>query len=112
MVKPGQIIAVRISAGKGTPGKNIFGEEVPSIRGNEVDFAVKEKTKIKQLIQVCYNLDNPTIEKREIKTLLQSSKELKCNNLLVITWDIEQEKKIKRKTIKFVSLWKWLLNNK
>ncbi|MBW1959364.1 MAG: DUF342 domain-containing protein [Deltaproteobacteria bacterium] len=39
MVKPGQIIAVRISAGKGTPGKNIFGEEVPSIRGNEVDFA-------------------------------------------------------------------------
>jgi len=80
--------------------------------GNEVDFAVKEKTKIKQLIQVCYNLDNPTIEKREIKTLLQSSKELKCNNLLVITWDIEQEKKIKRKTIKFVSLWKWLLNNK
>jgi len=39
MVKPGQIIAVRISAGKGTLGKNIFGEEVPSIRGNEVDFA-------------------------------------------------------------------------
>jgi uncharacterized protein (DUF342 family) len=39
MVKPGQIIAVRISAEKGTPGRNIFGEEVPSSRGNDVDFA-------------------------------------------------------------------------
>jgi uncharacterized protein (DUF342 family) len=38
MVKPGQIIAVRISAEKGTPGRNIFDEEVPSIRGNDVDF--------------------------------------------------------------------------
>jgi uncharacterized protein (DUF342 family) len=39
MVKPGQIIAVRIPATKGTPGKNIFGEEVPARKGNEVDFA-------------------------------------------------------------------------
>ena len=39
MVKPGQIIAVRIPAGKGTPGRNIFGEEVSSNRGNDVDFA-------------------------------------------------------------------------
>lgn len=38
MVKPGQIIAVRIPATKGTPGRNIFGEEVPARKGNEVDF--------------------------------------------------------------------------
>ena len=39
MVKPGQIIAVRIPATKGTPGRNIFGEEVPAKKGNEADFS-------------------------------------------------------------------------
>jgi hypothetical protein len=38
MVKPGQIIAVRISAEKGKPGRNIFNEEVPFSSGKEVDF--------------------------------------------------------------------------
>jgi len=39
MVKPDQILAVRIPATKGTPGRNIFGEEVPAKMGNEIDFA-------------------------------------------------------------------------
>ncbi|MGD8981863.1 MAG: FapA family protein, partial [Desulfobacterales bacterium] len=39
MVKPDQIVAVRIPAANGTPGKNIFGEEVPAKKGNEADFA-------------------------------------------------------------------------
>ena len=77
--------------------------------GNEIDFVVKEKTKLKQLIQVCYNLNDPATEKREIKALLQGGRELKCNNLLIITWDIEEEKKIKGKIIKFIPLWKYLL---
>jgi hypothetical protein len=46
IVKPGQIIAVRISAGKGTPGRNIFGEEVPSSRGNEADFAAGDNVEV------------------------------------------------------------------
>lgn len=39
MVKPGQIVAVRIPAANGTPGRNIFGEEVPAKKGNEADFS-------------------------------------------------------------------------
>jgi len=39
MVKPGQIIAVRTLATNGTPGRNIFGEEVPAKKGNEADFS-------------------------------------------------------------------------
>ena len=39
MVKPGQIVAVRIPDTNGTPGRNIFGEEVPAKKGNEIDFA-------------------------------------------------------------------------
>ena len=44
-----------------------------------------------------------------IDNLLIASKELHCNNLLVITWDYEAQEKIEGKTIKFIPLWKWLL---
>ena len=81
----------------------------------EVDFVVKEGVKITQLIQVCYNIDNPDTKKREVRSLIKASKELKCNNLLVLTEDYEAvenaswfENKAK---IRFIPLWKWLLNN-
>ncbi|MAG02137.1 ATPase [Candidatus Pacearchaeota archaeon] len=75
----------------------------------EVDFVVKKGLKVKQLIQVCYDLSNNETKEREIKSLLKSSKELKCNNLLIITDEKEGEEKIRGKRIKYISLWKWLL---
>ena len=76
----------------------------------EVDFIIKENLKVKQLIQVTYASSEDEIEKREIRSLLKASELLKCKDLLVITWDYESEKKIKRKRIRFVPLWKWLLS--
>ncbi len=76
----------------------------------EVDFVIKEGLKIKQLIQVCYSLENEETRKREIKSLIKASEELKCNNLLIISWDEEEEIKEKGKTIKVIPLWKWLLD--
>jgi len=78
----------------------------------EVDFIIKQGLKITQLIQVCYNLDDEQTKTREIRSLLKASQELKCNNLLIITNDYEAEEKIKNKTIKFIPLWKWLLQSK
>jgi uncharacterized protein (DUF342 family) len=46
MVKPGQIVAVRIPAANGTPGRNIFGEEVPAKKGNEADFAFADNVTV------------------------------------------------------------------
>jgi len=40
---------------------------------------------------------------------LKASKELKCKNLKVITWDYESEEEFKNQKIKFVPLWRWLL---
>ena len=79
----------------------------------EVDFVVKNDSKIIQLVQVCYDLADPDTKKREVKALLKASKDLKCNNLLVINQDYSGEESlewfgIKRK-IKFIPLWKWLL---
>jgi hypothetical protein len=77
----------------------------------EVDFAIREGLKIKQLIQVCYSLAREETKKREIKSLLRASKDLKCKNLLIITSDYEGEEKFKNKKIKYIPLWKWLLQS-
>ena len=78
----------------------------------EADFVVKEGGKIKQVFQVCYDLSEPEVRKREIKSLIKAGKELKCNNLFIITWDYEAEEKIKNKKIKFIPVWKWLLEER
>ncbi|MEM0480619.1 MAG: ATP-binding protein [Candidatus Aenigmatarchaeota archaeon] len=75
----------------------------------EVDFVIKEGLSIKQLIQVTYASNKDEIDKREIRSLLKASELLKCKDLLIITWDYEDEIKINNKTIKFIPLWKWLL---
>ena len=80
-----------------------------SLDQKEVDFVVKENIKIKELIQVCYDIEDFTTKERELKSLVKASKELKCNNLKVITWDYESKDKFKGKSIKFIPLWKWLL---
>jgi len=78
-------------------------------QNEEVDFVIKERLKIKQLVQVCYNIEDYNTKKREIKALLKASRELKCSNLIVITEDEEREEIINRKKIKYIPLWKWLL---
>jgi predicted AAA+ superfamily ATPase len=76
---------------------------------HEVDFVIKEGLEIKQLIQVTYASNKDEIEKREIRSLIKASELLKCKDLLVITWDFEDEIRYEDKIIKFLPLWKWLL---
>ena len=76
---------------------------------NEVDFVIKKDKKIGSLIQVSYINSKEEIKEREINALLKASKELRCKNLIVITWDYETEEKFEGEIIKFVPLWKWLL---
>ncbi len=91
-------------------GKNIY--YYKSIDNKEVDFLILEKRKVKQLIQVAYSIDDLTTREREIKSLLKASKDLKCNDLSLVTWDKNGQDKINGKTIKFIPLWKWLLLEK
>ncbi len=80
---------------------------------HEVDFVVKEGFEIKELIQVCYNIQDFETKKREIRSLIKASAEFNCKTLLVITWDYEAEEKVKWRgreaEVKFLPLWKWLL---
>ena len=83
--------------------------------GYEIDFLIKEGLRITKLIQVTYANSFDEIEEREIRALLHGYDLFKEHKpeLLVITWNYEDEKEIKwfgkRGKIKFLPLWKWLL---
>lgn len=79
----------------------------------EVDFVLKGDNKVKQLIQVCYDISDPNTKKRELRALLKASKDLECGNLLIINGDYSGEEKVEwfgiKGKVKFIPLWEWLL---
>lgn len=81
----------------------------------EVDFAIKKGLNFSQLVQVCYNLEDTGTKDRETRGLLHASKDLGCDNLLIITGDYEgiEEKEWfgMKARIVFLPLWKWLLDS-
>jgi hypothetical protein len=84
--------------------------EIFYLRNNyEVDFVVKEGKEVKQLIQVTYASNKDEVERREINALIKASELLNCKNLLVVTWDYEDEVIVENKRVTFNPIWKWLL---
>ncbi len=75
----------------------------------EVDFVIKEGLVVKELIQVCLNLENEKTKKRETDALLIALDEFEINEGTIITEDYENEENFDGKIIKFIPLWKWLL---
>ena len=68
-----------------------------------------EKGKIVRLIQVCYDIDDFNTKERELSALAKAGEELECSDMVVITYDYENVEEYKRWEIKFVPLWKWLM---
>jgi len=74
----------------------------------ECDFIIKEKLKIIEAIQVCFNL-NEKNEKREFKGLLESMKKFNLKKGLILTYNQEDKLKKENKKIIIKPVWKWLL---
>ncbi len=75
----------------------------------EVDFVVKKGKRVTELLQVTYAGSRGEINEREKEALMYGAKSLRCNNLVIITWDYEGEIRESGKRIKCIPLWKWLL---
>ncbi len=80
-----------------------------SKNGKEVDFVTRKGTIIDEAIQVSFSLTTDKTKDREIESLLDAKRELKVNNLTIISEDDEDEIKINNSIIKITPLWKWLL---
>lgn len=80
----------------------------------EVDFVVKEQRYVRQLIQVCWDISNEGTLKREVTSLLRASRELNCDDLLVVTENADFEREYQNngvsRKIRFVPLWRWMLS--
>jgi predicted AAA+ superfamily ATPase len=75
---------------------------------NECDFVIKEKDKIIQAVQVCYDL-NEENQDREINGLLEALEKFNLKQGIILTYKQDDEFKIKGKKIKVLSVWKWLI---
>jgi len=58
-----------------------------SSNGYEVDFVLENKKGALTAIQVCYDLSGQDTLKREVRALLAAKKELKADNLIIVTRD-------------------------
>ena len=53
----------------------------------EVDFVLRKGTSIERLVQVCYDMSSPKTEKREVDSIIECAGELKCKNLVIVTYN-------------------------
>jgi predicted AAA+ superfamily ATPase len=82
------------------------------LSGKEVDFVVTGGGSVEKLIQCAYSISDNSTKEREKNAILGAMDFYKLDIGYVITWDYEAEEKIKGRKIKFVPLWKWLLDAK
>lgn len=75
---------------------------------HEVDFVVVDGGKPIELIQVSYDISSPKTRIRELNGLLAGAKELKCNKLTLITFDISETLGMNGYTIEIVPAIEWL----
>ncbi|MDD3178056.1 MAG: ATP-binding protein [Candidatus ainarchaeum sp.] len=75
----------------------------------EIDFIILEKNKVTSLIQIVYDLSDLQTKEREIRGLISGLKEFKLKEGIIITKDLDKKEKIDNLTIKYIPLWKWLL---
>jgi len=75
---------------------------------SDVDFAIRRGDRFIHLIQVCYTMDGLETERRELRALMSASKDLDCDRLTVLNWDLEETRVVEGQEVKLVPLWKWL----
>ena len=95
---------------KSKVGENIF--YYRSRNNRETDFVVRERFHISQLIQVCYDITGKKTEKREVDSVMECAHELKCDNLLIITWNYEGVIEKDGLTINIIPYYKWCRPNR
>jgi len=77
----------------------------------EVDFVLHQEKKVTCLIQVSWSIADPDTRKREVKALVTASKQLRCKDLFIITYEEEESLEVEDMKIEVIPIWKWLLKS-
>lgn len=89
------------------PGHELFYYKTRNDR--EIDFVLKKGYQVTELIQVCYDMTDPDVERREVKALVEAGKELSVSKLTVLTWNDKRVVEKDNLSIQFRPFWEWLL---
>lgn len=84
------------------PGQTLFYYRTRNDK--EIDFVIRKGAKVEQLIQVCYDMTSEKTRNREFNALVEAVKELRCDNLLVITNSQEEHIRWKDTPISIISI--------
>jgi len=76
---------------------------------HEVDFVIKRRDRVDALYQVTYASGHDEIDAREVAGFVKGSEALRCKDLRLITWDLEDEGMKNGTKYKCIPLWKWLV---
>ncbi len=83
-----------------------------SPQNEEVDFVIKEGSRVTKLIQVCSDMADPKTLKREMRALIKASQELRCDELLILNDRSDRTETFSWQgvelPIRFTPLWLWL----
>lgn len=75
----------------------------------ECDFVLTSHGEVIRLIQVTYSLHDEETRLREVEGILEAAKATRCNDLLILTLEEEEEIVKDKHTIKVLPVWKWAL---
>lgn len=75
----------------------------------ECDFAVREGTRIKSAIQVCYRMDSPKTRDRELRGLLEAMDTLDADEGLILTDDEFGDIKAGGRKVAIRPFWIWAI---
>ena len=90
------------------PEKSIFYYRTSNDK--EVDFVTRDGRKVTSLIQVSYDISKAKTRKREFEALVKASDELRCDDLTLITWDLDDSVEYNGKRIRIASVCSWFLS--
>ena len=92
--------------------------KAPFLRGllyykekKECDFVLFDRNKPVLLVQACYDFTDPGIRKREIEGLYDASVFFSCRNVLILTFDHEEELKVDKLNMWIIPAWKEMLSS-
>ncbi len=75
----------------------------------EVDFVLMRGGETASLVQCCYDASEEDTRRRELRALARASEDLRCDDLLMVTWDEKGTETVEDSTVRIVPLWEWLL---
>ncbi|MEI6436092.1 MAG: ATP-binding protein [Bacteroidota bacterium] len=89
------------------PNRDLFYYQTRNNR--EVDFILKQGSRVTELIQVVYSASNIDTFDREIKSLMEASDELNVEKLTLVSWNEKNKVEKGSKTIQVVPAWEWMM---